>query len=210
MATKRTHPPSQDVLAALRAATRDVHERLHEHPALACLNQAEVSMCDYQFALRALQRFHESVERALTHLDVHGADDLHFSNAIRQDLHDLGAGDNSLPYCPALSTPCSASALLGVRYVLEGSALGGQLIARRVARAFGWPEDAPGLAHFRRGGGDGGRRWRQVLADLKKETVVPEPCVRAAVETFELLEDWLWQAQKARAGQLEPARALEA
>ncbi|MEM6641048.1 MAG: biliverdin-producing heme oxygenase [Pseudomonadota bacterium] len=180
------------VLESLRKRTTDVHNRLHGHPVLVDLTSNTLTSECYVRALRALERFHESVERALDPSETTFV----FSPAIGRDLDALRAGANPLPACPALPRVTSDDEALGVGYVLEGSAMGGQLIARSVADTFGWPRDAAGLSHFRRDGVKAGRAWRDFLNRLQEECGDTERCTDAAVRTFQLLEDWLWQVHK--------------
>lgn len=177
------------LLARLRERTRAVHERLHRHPVLAPLMAPDLTRAGYVLALQSLQRFHEAVEAApgwpgRAHT---------FSLPIVSDLIELGASRNPLQACSPLTGMDDSSAALGARYVLEGSAMGGQVIARNVADVLGWPEDAPGLSHFRRDGVDAGRHWRQFLDHLVHHCRDADACADGAARTFNLLERWLWQ-----------------
>ncbi|MBA2965556.1 MULTISPECIES: biliverdin-producing heme oxygenase [Ramlibacter] len=102
---------------------------------------------------------------------------------------DLGAlGLPALPWLarvPPLAGPAEA---LGSLYVLEGSALGGQVIAAQVQRHLGLrPEH--GLAYFHGGGAGTAARWRafqRLLADaLDADPAGQAGAVRAAVATFD-------------------------
>lgn len=198
---------SSAAIDALRRRTRDIHQRLHDHPLLAPLTRPTLTRAQYVLALRALQRFHESVEAALTPTP-HA---LVFSPAIVQDLVELGAGTNPLPASPPFDTPLDRDEQLGIQYVLEGSALGGRVIARHVAQTLGWSPDAPGLSHFRRDGVDGGRSWRAFLATLAADCRQPERCAEEAWRTFARLERWSWDAYEfSRVGHDREARDVQA
>jgi heme oxygenase len=83
----------------------------------------------------------------------------------------------------------SPSAALGSIYVLEGSALGGQVIARRASAQLGLGP-AHGAAYFHGWGPRTGAMWRefqQVLERHEAEGVDREAARDAAVATFEAL-----------------------
>lgn len=81
------------------------------------------------------------------------------------------------------------SAALGSMYVLEGAALGGQVIARRVAAQFGLgPEH--GAAFFNGWGSRTGAMWREFQQVLERHDAEggDRPAARAAAaDTFEAL-----------------------
>ncbi|MEO1575994.1 MAG: biliverdin-producing heme oxygenase [Pseudomonadota bacterium] len=188
---------SSAAIDALRRRTRNIHQRLHDHPLLAPLTRPTLTRAQYVLALRALQRFHESVEAALTPTPR----SLVFSPAIVEDLVELGAGLNPLPACRPFDEPVDRDEHLGIQYVLEGSALGGRVIARHVADTLGWSRDAPGLSHFRRDGEDSGRSWRAFLAKLAADCRHPERCAETAWRTFAQLERWSSEAYEFSRGE---------
>lgn len=114
-------------VAALRAATRDDHARVDALFSALPLGEP----AGYRRFLRAQARAHLPVERALSAAGAAGVVADWRSRlrgpALLGDLSDLG---EAVP--PPLSAPvfASAAALLGGIYVLEGSRLGGKLIAR--------------------------------------------------------------------------------
>lgn len=105
---------------------------------------------------------------------------------LRQDLRFLRlpplAGD--LPGLP-LQTPAAA---WGSLYVIEGSALGGQAIARSLARGGLGPET--GAAYFHGWGAATGRMWREFLflldAELARPADIAAACAAACL-TFDAL-----------------------
>lgn len=78
---------------------------------------------------------------------------------LKRDLEWFGAmeSDTSDPILPEMN---SLPALLGAMYVMEGSTLGGQLIARHVAIALDL-RDGQGTAYFRGHGDQTGRMWKE-------------------------------------------------
>lgn len=113
---------------------------------------------------------------------------------IAQDLAALGldaASIAALPECPAAASLCrTPAAAWGSVYVLEGSTLGGRVIARHLAAA-PWCPPA-GLRYFDPYGADSGRRWKEMLDRLAAlPTAAADEAVDAAQRTFGLLDDWL-------------------
>jgi heme oxygenase (biliverdin-IX-beta and delta-forming) len=115
---------------------------------------------------------------------------------LAADLHALGRGDAdlaALPTLPAAALPLAdPAAALGVLYVVEGSTLGGQHVAKAVACHTGLTPDR-GLAYFASYGPDVGRRWRETKALLDAPPLPADPAavVAGAVAAFDLLHDWL-------------------
>jgi len=104
---------------------------------------------------------------------------------LHEDLQHLGLprahGHPAAAHVPALG---SLAAAFGSLYVLEGSALGGQVISRRLADRLGH-----GSAYFHGWGDQTGRLWREFRDTLEAE-VGPDPAghavaADAAVRTFE-------------------------
>jgi len=87
------------------------------------------------------------------------------SELLKLDLAWLGATgrDDRRPVMPEVS---DLPGLLGMMYVMEGSTLGGQLIARHVEAAFHFSEGR-GTAFFRGHGDRTGQMWKEFCELLK-------------------------------------------
>lgn len=84
---------------------------------------------------------------------------------LAADLRCLGAEPSELSSfdasrVPGLGENPSAAAFLGAMYVIEGSTLGGQYIARHVEATLGLTADC-GTAYFRGYGTTTGERWKE-------------------------------------------------
>jgi heme oxygenase len=94
-----------------------------------------------------------------------------------------------LPTLPDMN--CQARRL-GVMYVMEGSTLGGQLIARHVERVLGLSE-GHGSAYFRGHGTRTGTMWKEFCEVLQSR--VPdseaEAVIAAAKEMFAIFDSWM-------------------
>jgi heme oxygenase len=92
---------------------------------------------------------------------------------LADDLHTLGLPtpeDKDIPHQRMQSTRVAGdprAVFLGRMYVMEGSTLGGQLLARHVEERFGFAEGR-GDSYFRGYGEATGERWRQFKALLEE------------------------------------------
>jgi heme oxygenase (biliverdin-IX-beta and delta-forming) len=108
----------------------------------------------------------------------------------RADLHALGQARCKAPD-PTTTIPLGGeAAALGSMYVIEGSALGGQVIASALAERLGIGRDS-GAAYFHGHGEHTGRHWREfrTLAESRLSHSAQDgaAAVAAARETFRAL-----------------------
>ena len=156
----------------LRAATRAEHRRLEALPYFAALRAGTLPVAHYVGLLAALRLLHETVEAELvpaTGPVVAAVWDerLRAAPLLTRDLAFFAAAAppprallRAAALADALRQRCAdaPAALLGVLYVLEGSALGGVLLRHQVARAFGL-RGRDGLAYLTRDGRRSGSHW---------------------------------------------------
>lgn len=115
---------------------------------------------------------------------------------LRQDLQALSAhlplrqeapGGNSAVMASPLPDKAAA---LGSMYVLEGSALGGQVIARALRQSHGL-DAGQGTRFFSGHGAETGRLWREfrdlLSRELDQDPAATQSACRAAVDTFDAL-----------------------
>ena len=112
---------------------------------------------------------------------------------LAQDLRALGLGDDSIGAIPRCAQAAALGdhpdTALGSVYVLEGSTLGGQVIARHLGEAPWWPP--AGLRYFDPYGDETASRWRHTLAQLAAAGGDADRIVAGAVRTFGILQHWL-------------------
>ncbi len=136
-----------------------------------------------------LRRFHRVVSAWDRWVDAHAPQDLlpllagrRRSTLLQQDLQAMGAkpGEETLPQTNMESSAVIGdprSIFLGRMYVMEGSTLGGQYIARHVEETLGLA-GGEGNSYFRGYGEATGERWRefravlQTLPESEAETVI--------------------------------------
>ena len=176
-------------LAALRQATATLHARIESSTGLG----APFGLAHYGHVVQAfhafLRHWEPQIARALPqHLCAWFAHGRRLP-LLERDLAALGLRplQADLVALPPLETPAQA---LGSLYVLEGSALGGRVIAADVRRRLDLDAER-GAAYFNGAGSATGARWRefrQHLAGELDDAPRSHPCaVRGAVDTFESL-----------------------
>jgi heme oxygenase len=151
----------------------------------------------YLRLLRALHGFHAPLEARLR--DAAGEATPPFSlrgrsALLARDLAAFGVDRDELvrmPRCEDLPALVGREEIAGCLYVIEGAALGGQVISRIMARRL---DAGDGLAFFIGDGPGTAGRWREVLAWLELVgTTDPQRrrVVSSACATFDALGRWL-------------------
>jgi heme oxygenase len=139
----------------LRRATHETHERLHGHRGLAAVRDGTIDRAAYTALLMRLHGFHRPFERA-TKMSPER------TRWLEHDLRVFGIDArqrSALPSCASFPESASPEYILGARYVVEGSALGGLGLARRLDGLLG-PGVIAGRRFFSGHGAETGARWR--------------------------------------------------
>jgi heme oxygenase len=180
-----------DICLRLREETADAHARLERDLDLLA---EPLARGRFIAVLQGFHAFHQSWEPAM----AAGLRDPAFFDPRRRlalleaDLAALGCGVVHLGACPAAAQlAATLAAAMGSLYVMEGSTLGGQLIARRLAGEAWLPEG--GLRYFTPYGAATGAMW-QAFRERIRAVATPAnqaEIVAGARATFELLRDLL-------------------
>jgi heme oxygenase len=182
------------ILARLKTETRAAHDRIE---AAMDLDRRIASRDGYRDLLIRFYGFHRAWEEEASHK----APDRNFFERRRktqhlvQDLEALGLKSDDiirLPQCRPLMPLPAPQAVLGSMYVVEGSTLGGAIIAREVKNRLGLDAET-GCAYFRSYGRDIAAMWKSFGAVLL-EASSPEAddlIVESAQKTFAVMHDWL-------------------
>ena len=184
--TPAIEPTLRDVL---RSETSATHERLHGHDGLAAVAAGTIDRAAYTALLGRLYGFHQPFELAAQTIPER-------TRWLETDLAVLGVDAAmlaELPRCTTFPAIASPDYLLGARYVVEGSALGGRGLARQLDGLLGIGINA-GRRFFSGHGADTGIVWRGYLAQLSAvSTAVASHAaiVSGAVATFAIFEQWL-------------------
>ncbi|HEX8236637.1 MAG TPA: biliverdin-producing heme oxygenase [Abditibacteriaceae bacterium] len=186
------------ILQRLKCETRAEHERL-EHQ-LDLLDDT-ISNERYDALLRGFYGFYAPLENRLLHRPEWRTLDFDVEprrkvSLLQCDLLCRGfsrAQIETIPPCSALPDVNSFAQALGCLYVLEGSTLGGQILARHFARVLDIDAQS-GAAFFCSYGEHVGTMWRsfgQMLTAQATSPAIEEQMIGAARSTFEALETWL-------------------
>lgn len=192
--------PDVTVLERLRAETRPAHDRIERD---FDLTGRTGSRENYRALLERFYGFHVAWEAAVEPLIADG-DFFHPRRKVSllvRDLQLLGLSVleiDALPRCAPLMPLSSPAAAFGAMYVVEGSTLGGAVIARHVERSLGLGPET-GCAYFGSYGAATGRMWtgfRNRLLRLSSPEA-DEVIVASAQRTFEVMQGWLCEARAA-------------
>ena len=148
---------------ALRDATRESHHVIDHHPLMAPLVRSDLSLAEYLRALRALHWIHVAMQKELAAAVATMGNGFVLADRVdwlRADLESLGAEAVPAPVDWRAPELTSAAELIGALYVIEGSTLGGQVIARRIENSLGLGVTS-GLRFFIGWGKETERRWQE-------------------------------------------------
>lgn len=178
------------LILELRQATAAAHERL-EH-GLDLLAEPP-SRDRFVRVLSRFHGFHRIWEPAMaeTLADPEIFDPRRRLSHLEADLARLGVDTAALPACQEAAALARGEGAIGSLYVMEGSTLGGQVIARSLAKT-GWAPEG-GLSYFQPYGSQTGVMWR-AFGDYAAARTPPEAraaVIGRAIETFETLRRWL-------------------
>lgn len=178
-------PASPGPLSALRTATREHHDRIDRLVNLTRLQDRE----HYATVLQVFDAFLRAWEPAVQAALPGRREWLQARSRLRFLQHDLRVlGIAALPAVPALPAFASPAAAWGSVYVMEGSALGGQVITRSLAAAGLGPHT--GAAYFHGWGEATAGLWRDARALLESALADPaalEQACDGARGTFDSL-----------------------
>src|SRR5690349_11214221 len=121
---------------------------------------------------------------------------------LEADLEFLGydaAHRSRLPRASALPSTSSRPEILGAAYVLDGSTLGGQIIALHLRQTLQLG-DTDGCRFFNSYGDNVGAQWQAFRVELlRASSPANDPIVvNAAQNTFGLLHDWFAREKSSR------------
>ena len=195
-------------LVRLRAETKAAHSSIEAVPALARVLSPDLTRGEYIAVIDAMHSFYQAIEPEIaTSLEsisqAYQLLDGRRPRSLVEDLTWLGAKPTrARPSIPKIETEAAG---LGALYVIEGSGLGGRMIARRLADHLGL---VPGKGASFYGGlsAETARaRWQTLCEVLETQTSLccQDNIVDSARATFDSLERWMRQVKVTR-----PQRSL--
>jgi heme oxygenase len=137
------------VRTRLQFAKADIHENLHRHPRFVRLVAGVLTMPEYSALLGRLYGFHwpleirlRAVSAGLLGEPVGPIDPTARETALllHADLLHLGVSQpeiQAIPLCDKLPAVASPEEVVGCLYLIEGSGLGGKVMARKLDRLLG-------------------------------------------------------------------------
>lgn len=163
-------------MSELRAATRSAHHRIDHHPVLAPLVRQDISLAQYKRVLQCMMAIHIPLHDHLLAAQARMGltEDFQISprpSWLYGDFHYFGLlpdadvsayldGGWQRTNWPDVLTPAQ---LVGALYVVEGSTLGGQVIARLLKEQLGVKANA-GASFFAGHGKATPDRWTDFVA----------------------------------------------
>lgn len=209
--------PGDELRHRLRAATAQIHERLHGHEGLGAAASGAIARADYRLLLARLWGFHKAFEGVLEDATrtLGLAIDMKArarAPMLEADLATLGYSAlqiAALPRCGAMFRPRNAPECLGALYVVEGSTLGGVHIARALSSLFDG-EGGEGRKFFLGYGAAHGAMWRGFLDQLdvfSGDEAREAQAIEGAIRTFADFESWMdgWGEDPAAGSATPPA-----
>jgi heme oxygenase len=188
----------------LRQATAVDHETVETTVPLMSADLTRVEYCVALDRFYGIIRAWDELAAAQAPSSLRGVlVDRRRSDLIASDLAFFGAPPPAGPL-PVLPSPATEAHFYGYMYVIEGSTLGGQYIARHVEQTLGL-EPGMGDAYFRGYGEQTGKRWREfkaVLATVPEEATVD--VIEGAHQMFLYFGNWM----KASSSNLNIAEAI--
>lgn len=192
-------PPTAPILNRLKLETADLHQRVENRFRIM---DPTLTRQGYVLKLERLLGFHQPLETLIEPWRDRLAidwDARRKAHLLRADLEFLGrtpAEIAQLPCCKALPELTDLGAVLGCVYVLEGSTLGGRMIAGHLAQHLG-VVPGQGASFFSPYGDELMPRWRsfqQRLAELANSATPEDRIIDGARATFISFGDWMADA----------------
>jgi heme oxygenase len=183
----------------LRLATWDAHERLHGISPFARLLRGELDDRGYRMLLMSLYGFYAPLEEQIRGAPAAASCGIDVGERRKiplliADLRHLGISEPAirlLGRCERLPRLDSPSQVMGCLYVVEGSTLGGRVLARRLDMLLGPGKE--GRRFFLAHGDLCSLMWRR-FCDVLETYRAPgqrEAMAETASQTFAALETWL-------------------
>lgn len=189
-----TEAKTNSILAELKEKTAARHQQTED---TVDLMREDFNLDDYKNLLVRFYSFYKPFEEKMRELSA--ADPIEFDHAERlntpklfKDLRELGMSENEIAEIKEsdeLPRLDSKEKIFGALYVIEGSTLGGQVIARHLKQKFDI-DAATGGAFFAGYGKETGTMWRAFGAAITKfaeNSANHDEIIAGANETFEFI-----------------------
>jgi heme oxygenase (biliverdin-IX-beta and delta-forming) len=185
----------QDARKVLREATHAAHVRLNRHPLLQQLTSPDYSLERYRQVIKAYFSCYGQIETAIDEALSHWKIDFDYSCRrkhpwLLQDMAWFGISPPAIQNYGKSALITDEHAVFGVLYTIEGSSLGGRLIAQCLSAHFGLTPQR-GARFFSGYGENIDVRWSEIVSMLNVRLIQPgalKSAIRSANDTFQLIE----------------------
>jgi len=189
------------LLDALREHTRPHHQAIEQNRLLSEVVRPTLTRDVYVEVLARFYGFMKPLEHEWLRHGTEAGLGAFLKNRMKtglleHDLAQMGVPADALcrmPQCTELPSSDGLARCLGILYVIEGSTLGGQMIAAAVKKSLG-VDSGSGGAYFAGYGASTGTMWKEtcrVLEEYGQDTdTARAETVAAAAETFDTLHRW--------------------
>ncbi len=169
----------------LKKVIKNAHDKLEHQPILLQLLR-DVSIDEYANALAALHGVHAAIEKNIVNFLANQPDLFDYESrlktpALEEDLKDLA----KVPFISKIAFPMpkNVAELVGIIYVIEGSTMGGQFLARKIGDKFP-------IRFFSGYGANTDQKWQEFWEFANSVCTVEqyEDVGEMAVLLFELIE----------------------
>lgn len=188
------------ILEEIRKQTSENHHRLEQSDLLHSITSPSLIPEHYFKTLRIFYGYFYPVEKEINKFRLikqylPDFDKRRKAALIREDLLNLKAiqPEEPLEMCHDLPEIKTASQAFGCLYVLEGSTLGGKIIARSLKKNLGL-DQSHGASFFYGYGQETGTKWKafqQALTSFSLNFREDHKVIKAANEAFYKLEVWI-------------------
>jgi heme oxygenase len=178
------------ILQALRLETRPAHDALEQNTFNQQLTTGAITEAETRHFLTKMYGFLAPYEARLRQQDLGPEWEVETRQRAHLILEDLQLSAAQVAICPDMPPLGTWPQLLGALYVVEGSTLGGQVIARQLAKA-----TIPLRSYFSGYGERTGPLWKAFCQLLSQEATPNNTAeiVQSASLTFQQLDAWLNQ-----------------
>lgn len=197
------------ILERLKTETRPHHDRIEEVGFSTQIMSGQLTLNEYKMLVINNYRMHKLVEGMLEQMpEVKNLEGLEFESRkktalLAKDLEDLGLNPADFSTEGISIDLSDFHTAMGTYYVLEGSTLGGSVIARKLATNPNLASE--GLTDFNFYGCYGdmvGPRWKafqQVLVDVATDAAAEDKMVAGAAAAFDAMTEMFIAARAANA-----------
>lgn len=181
-------PPAQEVKNATQTLHTEVEQILR--PRLTSISTVN----DYADILKMFYGFFQplenSVQQRISSNDLPDIKERRKAAVILHDLKQLSQSTTNISLCSSLPFIANRAQAFGALYVMEGSTLGGKMIAKMLLKNAVVPKEA--LNFFTCYKEETGRKWKGFLHALNQQQEVDE-IIQTANDTFLHLKKWMEQ-----------------